>query len=835
MEADRLVSVGGSIITGGLAGCCASGGFEAFTNGGTLVIGKDLNLSGLSIKSSTSSDDAGDAGSALIFGTGWVQVGGNLLASGGSTKGIGNGGAGGEVLLIGNPVASPNNYAIGSFTVNGYVDLRGGNSTGGDGGDGGQLGMSIGKIAIKGSNDDFSINAAGGTGINPGADGMVGLETFAVQPLPTVFDPTSTALTEYALPGGLFAVGEKTVVNGTRGGITDGTATVSFTNIRQSNSPFTAGDIEINVVGGDITIDQGGEPVTISPDTGGARNKITPGQALAAFQVSRDNTPGVQTIGLNAAGQVIDASPNGGFSRMTVDYFELGSPIKFTAFNLATVETNKFTLNIDGPGAWLDLSGVKTTNIAGSLDFITSGINAVLALGSRSLSVASTGRLLASDSGMLSVIGTNSTLTNNGAILASSVLVLNDDRPVAIVMGPNATIGDADLFGPPGSVQVKASNLTITGGTFVDTVLSADGGSKPGNAIITSAFDATAMLGSMTFSNITVQNAAAGTASLHVAPGASITASGALSLQSAGGLTVGSLATLASGTTMTLLSLGPTAIEAGSSLMAAGGNLTINALGLTVENGAALQAGTLSPSAPPTGVLSSKDVAARGSLTIISVVNGVDIQSLAAGDTILRSAGGNLTITAVGGSITLGDGAHIRADGGNLQMLADGTITGGQENTFVARAVGTTGGGIELGSGLTVSNNLQNAFQQPSGTAPPPSALGSNVVINNGGGTLGVVRLITSGGGTVNLSSTGTNQATLNLNRGVMVFDALGPGSSVELDGGTFTTDALLPIGYQDPTYGLADSTAVKAPDSNGELIVDTGDCELELGDGQAL
>lgn len=836
MGADRLVTIGGSIITGGLAGCCASGGLGVETNGGTFIVGKDVNLSGFSIKSKTSPDDAGDAGSAFILGTAWVQIGGNLLARGGSTVGSGNGGAGGGVLLIANPVAGANDYAIGSFVVNGYVDLRGGNSTGGGGGDGGQLGMSIGKIAIKGSNHDFSINAAGGAGVNPGADGMVGLETFAVQPLPTVFDLTSTNFTEYALPGGLFAVGEKTVVNGTRGGITDGTAIVTLTNIRESNSPFTAGNIEINVVGGAIVIDQGGGSVTISPDTVGVRNLITPGQALAAFQVSRDSTAGIQTIGLNASGQVIDASPNGGgFSRMIVDYFELGSPAPMTAFNLATVQTNKVTLNVDGPGAWLNLSGPKTINIAGTVDFITTGVNAVVALGNRSLSIASTGRLLASDSGMLSVNGTNPALTNNGAIRASAIFVLNDDRPVAIVMGSSATIGDADPFGPPGSVQVNASNLTITGGSFVDTVLSADGGGKPGNATIITTFDATSMLADMSFSNITVQVQPSGSGSLQVAPGAVVAASSSLILASAGGLTVGNLALLSSRTTMSLLSLGPTTISAGSSLLAGGGNLTINALGLTVGNGATLQAGTLAPSAPPTGVLSKQDIAAPGSLTIISVVAGVDIQSQTAGGTMLRSFGGNLTITAVGGSISVGDAAHFRADGGNLQLLADGQISGGQDNFFTARAVGKTGGGIELGSGLIISTNLQAAFQQPSGTAPPPSVLGTNVIINNGGGTLGVVQAITSGGGTLNLSSSGANQATLNLNRGVMVFDTLGSGSSVELDGGTFTTDALLPIGYQHAAPWPADPSAIGSPGPSSELIVDTGDCELDLPDGQAL
>src|SRR5262249_20231179 len=163
--------------------------------------------------------------------------------------------------------------------------------------------------------------------------------------------------------------------------------------------------------------------------------KITPGQALAAFQASRGDT---QTIGLNASGQVIDASPNfGGFSRMTVDFFELGAPTQFSIFNLATVQANQVTFNVTGPAAWLNLSGAKSINIAGTVDFVDTEMLAAVELGSRALNVAPGGVLQASDDGTLAITGSGSNWTNNGAILASVIEVDNNERPLTVTMGAN--------------------------------------------------------------------------------------------------------------------------------------------------------------------------------------------------------------------------------------------------------------------------------------------------------------------------------------------------------------------------------------------------------------
>jgi hypothetical protein len=136
--------------------------------------------------------------------------------------------------------------------------------------------------------------------------------------------------------------------------------------------------------------------------------------------------------------------------------------------------------------------------------------------------------------------------------------------------------------------------------------------------------------------------------------------------------------------------------------------------------------------------------------------------------------------------------------------------------------VGKHGGGIEIGSGLTSSDNIAFAFRLPPGTAPAPSALGTNVVINNAGGTGGAVVSNTTSGGVVNLSLSGSLPAALNLQGGAIVIDAIGSQSGVELDGGSFSVEALRPIrhGYDADVH---DKRA--AAEDDQELIVDTGDC----------
>src|SRR5262249_30985691 len=150
--------------------------------------------------------------------------------------------------------------------------------------------------SVLGAKSGVSVNVSGAAG--PSSDGHVSIHTFAVQQLPGQFDLLSLTASQFALPGGMFAVGDKTGANGTGGTIVSGSNSATTSNAGRivASSPFTQGNISIQVTGGGVTIDQGSGTRPIESDSAGVRTKITPGQALAVFQVSRGDT---QTIGLN--------------------------------------------------------------------------------------------------------------------------------------------------------------------------------------------------------------------------------------------------------------------------------------------------------------------------------------------------------------------------------------------------------------------------------------------------------------------------------------------------------------------------------------------------------
>ncbi|MBX9720117.1 MAG: hypothetical protein K2X81_01880, partial [Candidatus Obscuribacterales bacterium] len=107
----------------------------------------------------------------------------------------------------------------------------------------------------------------------------------------------------------------------------------------------------------------------------------------------------------------------------------------------------------------------------------------------------------------------------------------------------------------------------------------------------------------------------------------------------------------------------------------------------------------------------------------------------------------------------------------------------------------STGGGIEVGSGL-IYGNINAAFTKAPGTNPADGALGTGVVFtgNQPGPTGGVIQANKTLGGIINLNPGPNAASTLTLTKGVQVFDAQGAGSSVIIDNGTFKTEALKPI-----------------------------------------
>jgi hypothetical protein len=169
-------------------------------------------------------------------------------------------------------------------------------------------------------------------------------------------------------------------------------------------------------------------------------------------------------------------------------------------------------------------------------------------------------------------------------------------------------------------------------------------------------------------------------------------------------------------------------------------------------------------------------------------------------------------------------------------FLVGGTgLTGGTGNTFYARSVGASGGGMQLSSGLAATNEINFAFTLPPCTSVPASDLGTDVQINN---DRGVVLLQTAGGGTVDLSSSGANTATLDLTGGAIVLQSKGSGATIELDGGSLKTEKLRPIAYHVPSAPNADSldelgnTFLHA---SRDMIIETLDAQIHVRKGALL
>ncbi len=283
-------------------------------------------------------------------------------------------------------------------------------------------------------------------------------------------------------------------------------------------------------------------------------------------------------------------------------------------------------------------------------------------------------------------------------------------------------------------------------------------------------------------------------------------AAGSITFTAQGNLFVGA-GSLNSGNATAITSMVGTS-KISSTSIAAYTNLSIaGSTGLTVDTGATLTAGMLSPGAPASGNLSPLNISSPGSISLSSA------KIIVGNNDTFKSNGGDLKVTANNLTIDVGTNNIFEANGGNIQMLAKGVVTVQSGNTFHARSVGTqataassTGGGIELGSGLTSSANLITAFSKSPGTNPSTiNALGLNVVYT--GNNLGVIQKNVSGAGVTNLNSTNASPSTLILNTGgAQVFDAQGSGSAVNVDNSTFRTEALRPIALLSPVEANRES-----------------------------
>lgn len=769
----------------------------------------------------------------------------SLSAVGGSNA-AGGGGNGGLINLQ-TANNNPNTFFVGSTLVAGTMDTSGGVGLT-TGGNGGVVQARSGTLRITGTlGNGNSVQSLGGAGATPGGNGTVFIRTYGTQLIPANFNLTSAGASETAIPGGLFEVGNATV-NGTAGSIANGGATATSVNASHiiDSTPFLSGTLTLRTFGSSQTIEQNGVPVLITSDSAGVRTKVTPAQALALYLVSHNSAAGSQTIGLNASGQLVTLNPGGVDSFANINNFEL--PQQFTSFNLQNVAGDgRITLNILGLRTILNMPTSQNATIGGDIGFAT-GSRADINFAGRPVSLPYGSNIFGLNSD-ITLRGTASTWTNNGRIEGGTIIIDHQGKALTLNMdtqNQNLVVpGSAGLLSGTSGVVFRnpKSSMNIKGGAL-DGPLFTDGSLT--TLSITSQFSNNVEL--VDLSTSAAMNITASTGNLVVAPGAVLNSGTVMNLTAAGtgadailepgaqlnagtNLTIRALAgtiidngaIVTAGAQVEYISTGGITLSAGTDLYGANGvgilaglptvvaPVTIN--GATVEAdksgivifgtglvtigpGSTIEAGDLKPTAPATGILASSDVQNFGIINISSNT-GVDLQS------DLTSNGGDIQVlVSPAGNITLASGLTLQANGGSVILLTQaGDITGSNE-TLVARAVGTPlafrGGGIEVGSGLQLSQSELLAYYRtrgPSLTLPTlgpgnvvadPSLLGAGVTVDSNGATLGLVSSNTSGGGTVDLGG-----SSIDITKGAAVFDALGAGNSVSLTGSTFESHSV--------------------------------------------
>jgi hypothetical protein len=235
----------------------------------------------------------------------------------------------------------------------------------------------------------------------------------------------------------------------------------------------------------------------------------------------------------------------------------------------------------------------------------------------------------------------------------------------------------------------------------------------------------------------------------------------------------------------------------------------------------------------PNQTLATNQIVSPGSILIESTSTAANVPGVVVSNgSKLTANDGNIQVQsnspsnslASGTSASLnmpdtGNGDVFSAIGGNVVVLAKGSIQGGN-NTYQAEgSTGIANGGIEIAGGTTV-NTLGAAFLKLP-TQPANLAVLGPTVSNPGSvsSTHGVILANIVSGGSVNLSgAANTAVPILTLNHGAMVFGAGASGVTVTLNGGTFKTSSVKPIA--EVTLELTDDIVIDTGDDADDLLV---------------
>ena len=427
---------------------------------------------------------AGRGGTVTITAPFAVFVAGNLLTSGGSNSGTGNGGQGGDITLS---IDTTDNLSYTQIKIGGVISSMGGSALGpGRGGNGGNFTASAGTLQIQGASNGISLNTSSGSGNAAGTaiDGLIAIHTVATaQPMPTNWNLPSLVLSEAALPGGLFVVGDATV-NGTVGAIQSGSTLLSSQFV--NNQSFTAGPLSISTTGASVTLIDPrirGGLVTSGDSNTRARTMLTPGEALALYQVTHGlpQTIGLnpQTIGLDSHGAVSDINPQTRKSPSAITLSQSEIP-QFTAFVFDTgSHSGRVTLNIVGETPTLIMPANSAASIGGKIDFSTPGSVVHFNMGNQTqpLFLSRTGSVLASPTSEVHFVGTpsdSSTPQQNaltwsiaGNIVCGNVVLDANNVPLSLNILKTGRLENVIIDNPLDPVTINVERGGLVTGTVI--------------------------------------------------------------------------------------------------------------------------------------------------------------------------------------------------------------------------------------------------------------------------------------------------------------------------------------------------------------------------------
>jgi len=752
------------------------------------------------------------AGSALtISGTNGVAIGNSStqLASGGATS-----------LTSSSLTGTGINIAQGS-TVDAGSSLNLNSASG----------IILGSNVTLDSNTTMSfVSISSGSGLSIGQNAVLqaGLLNLGPNPaLPASPAPLSSGNIESAGSLTITVSGSGGIVANQNDSITANGGNVTMT--ASAGSISLAKHIQLQVNGGSLTLTSSGGSLQIGTSPESAAQE----PSLVATRLN--NSGGnISITALNGIGIMERSKIFAGGNLSLLSIAKSGAAGGSILIGLGSSIEAHGSVNVTDQGT------AAVVNIGSALGGATikSGANDTVSNGTGLLAIVSANSIVSSQSSVLSSNGASLSITSTSA---TGSINLQDSTNVG-ASGGNVTITGAGQIniGTAGDSGTLVSATAGSNTTGVVTVSSASGGL---NIASSSTLESA---GAMTLSG----NGKNGT--VQIADGASLSSGqnsiGAMTISSSGAVDIGSIngtgAQLQTGAISSALTVNGAGILLGdnSSLAAVGAlSLTNNSKTASIQigNTATLKAGTVTaPSA--NGNLAKNQIQSSGSLTINSA-GTVTIGS----DCNLTSSGSDLRITAGSGSMSVGSSNNFVANGGNVFLFAKGSITGATSNFFHARSVGTaassSGGGIEIGAGLTTSSNLINALNKKTTQPTTPLGTGTVTITNNNG----VIEANSTSSGLINLTFSASSPAavaTLNLNNpsgaplqnnsgGAQVFDAQGT-QALKFDGGTFQTEALKPISMLVPDLDSEiqqRQTVIVEQAENGASIVSVGNSNTEL------